>query len=437
MNVLIIDPENCGLDFALRAQAAGHTVQLWMPHSADGEMCCIGQGMISRPPEWKPLMVWADLVLPTTNSKYAAELKPYFEKGFPILGANKAGAELELNRELGQQALMDAGIECLPASIFSDYDKAIEFVRSTKKAYVSKPWGGNADKSTTYMSKTPADLIFKLQKWKKEIPGRHEFMLQEKAEGVEMGVAGWFGPGGWGQWIEENWEEKKFLAGGLGCNTGEQGTTMRYVKKSKLFREMLRPLAEKLHAIDYVGCVDVNCIITPKGDVWPLEFTMRFGWPAFVLQCALLQGDPVQWMRDLLDGKDTMQVSQEICVGVVVTHSDYPHGHVPDHKNCGFPLYGINGRNRNSIHFQHVMQGKGPLEPNGEKEVEMEVTAGDYVAVCTGLGRTVRAARDSVYATCKQLSWPNSPGYRPDIGLRLKRELAALKAHGYAEGLEF
>lgn len=438
MNILFIDPECTALDFALRCQDAGHEVQLWIPKEHSGDPCPVGKGLVPLPDEWQPLMGWADLVLPTTNSKYANDLEPFFKAGYPIVGANKAGAELELDREVGQQVLEECGIECLPNRIFSDYDEAIEYVKKTGLAYVSKPWGGNADKAMTYVSKSAADMVFKLQRWKSEGKLKGQFMLQEKIDGIEMGVGCWFGPGGWSAWIEENWEEKKLMNDGLGCNTGEQGTVMRYVKSSALFDRVLEPVVDYLHEINYVGCVDMNCMVDEEGTPWPLEFTMRFGWPAFNLQTAALKGDPAQWMVDLLNGKDTMRVSEEIIVGVVMTHGDFPYGNFTGKANSGFPIYGITSRNREHLHFQSVMDGVAPMMVGEEvKDVRTLVTAGDYVLVATGLGATVQEARRSVYRTCWAIDWPSNRMFRTDIGERLRFELPKLQEHGFALGMRY
>lgn len=438
MNILIIDPDGCGLDLAMRCQNYGHEVQLWLPRDSKGDEQPVGRGIVHKPLDWKPLMGWADLILPTSNSKYANDLEPFFDQGYPILGANKAGAELELNREAGQRVLENCGIKCLPSKVFDNYNDAIEFVKKTNIAYVSKPWGGNMDKAMTYVSKSAADMVFKLQKWKADIKLKGKFMLQERVEGIEFGTSGWFGPSGWGQWIEENWEEKSLMNEGLGCNTGEQGTVMRFVKHSKLFDEVLEPVVDYLHSIKYVGNVDMNCIVDESGQAWPLEFTMRFGWPAQNIYAAMLKGDPVQWMLDLINGQDTMRVTEEIAVGVVMTHGDYPYGKLAGRETTGFPIYGLTPRNKEHLHFQDVMDGIAPMMIGGEvKDVRTFVTAGDYVLIVTGLGTTVQEARKAAYRTCWQIDWPSNRMFRTDIGKRLQKELPKLQSHRFALGMQY
>ena len=70
-------------------------------------------------------------------------------------------------------------------------------------------------------------------------------------------------------------------------------------------------------------------------------------------------------------------------------------------------------------------------------ELPCLVTAGDYLLVASGLGRTVREARGRAYRLIENLSVPNSPFWRPDIGQRLKKQLPTIQSLGYATGLQF
>lgn len=432
MKILIIDADADGLNFALRSMEYGHSVRLWNPREPDGSPCPVGVGLVEKPADWRPSMDWADLILVTSNAKYGGDLEPYFQKGYPIIGANKAGAAWELDREVGQKVLEEAGTPILNFEVFSDYDKAAEFVKKSPRKWVSKPWGGTADKALSYV---PPDgfeknaLIFKLMHWKKQgLKG--QFMLQERIEGIEMGVSGWFGPGGWTQWIEEDWEFKRLMPGNLGPNTGEQGTVIRFVKRSKLFNEMCKPLTEALHKTGYVGCVNVNCMMDAEGQMWPMEFTMRPGWPAYNIMMALIEGDPAGWQADLLVGKDTLKMKKEIAVGVVVSHWRYPFCRTTEPEARGYPLYGINHANQDSLHYSCIMQG-------GKEVSYGPVTAGTYIMVVTGLSDTVSVAAKKAVTTARQIKMPTDRGFRIDIGERLKKELPMLQEFGYASGMEY
>jgi len=210
-------------------------------------------------------------------------MEPYRLKGYPILAPSVEAAALELDRDAGQKAMKEVGINIMESKAFHDYDAAIAFVKKNPQFLVSKP-SGDANKALSYVASDPADLVYMLNRWKgnealRKAAKAEGFILQERKYGIEMAVGGWFGPGGWSQWFYENWEYKKLMADDLGVNTGEMGTLSRMVKRSKLAEQVLLPMTPILERLGYVGYIDNNCIIDADGP-WPMEFTMRDGWPS-------------------------------------------------------------------------------------------------------------------------------------------------------------
>lgn len=438
MKILCIDPAGCSLDFALRCQAFGHEVRMWVPNTKRGEYNPVGCGLVTRVPEFESSMRWADLIFCTDNAHFMGRIAPYFKKGFPIFGCNPQAAELELDRQLGQDMLQRYGIETIPGHTFSSYDQAEAFVRKTMKRYVSKP-NGDVDKSLSYVSKSPADMVFMLQNWKRRGKSKQPFILQEFVPGVEMAVGGWFGHNGWSQHFLENFEHKKLMNDDYGPNTGESGTVMKYVQESKLADEMLLPLTGMLHDLDYVGYCDVSVIVGKDGTPYPLEFTTRPGWPCFHIQSSLHKGDPAQWMCDLMDGFDTLKVSDKIATGVVLAVPDYPYTTYTKKDVSGVPIYGVTDQNCEHVHPVEVQLGKKVPQMQGNKLIEDDcwVSAGDYLAVVTGLGNTVGDSSDRAYKTVKELEIPNNLIVRTDIGHRLENQLADLHKHGYATEFKY
>jgi phosphoribosylamine--glycine ligase len=262
-------------------------------------------------------------------------------------------------------------------------------------------------------------------------------MLQEMVDGMEIGVSTYFGPGGFVRAKEESWEHKKFLTGDLGQNTGEMGTVIRYTKESKLFDEVLAPIEDYLHLCNFIGDAGVNCIIS-DGRPWPLEFTLRLGWPATCLQQAALRTDLIEWMADLIYGRDSFKVTSDPIVGVVMTHGDFPQESDPAHDWSKYPITGISSRNERYIHWQQVMDGKMSVMKNKKlNEIPAMCTAGQYVCVVTGCGPTIIDAKAEAYRTVRELSWPSNIMYRLDIGDCLEEELPKLQKWGYAEGIEY
>lgn len=436
MKVLFIDMSQDALPAALRARDAGHEVKIYC-RPRGGKMPLPGRGMVPRVAEWEPHMRWADLILLTGNSMYAERLEWYFDHGFPIIGANKKSAALELDRGHGEEILQRFGIPVIPSQCFDGLAAAIEHVKNAGKTYVVKTWGGTDDKASSFVSSSPADMVFTLEKWRRE-GKRGQVMLQEKVKGIEMACAGWFGPGGFSEDVREIFEEKKFLNDGLGQNTGEMGTIMRYTRKSKLFERILRPLEGYLAGLNYVGNVDVNCIIDEEGTPWPLEFTTRFGWPGYNLEMALHTGDPVQWLRDLWDGRDTLRVREGVCVGVVMAHGDFPMCSAPAEEAAGYPITGITAGMEPHIWPHGVMYGQAPIDfRGGVTTTQTLVTAEQCVMTVTGVGPTVEDARTLAYDRVWKINWPSNRMFRTDIGKRLEKQLPTLHSLGYAKGLSY
>lgn len=438
MKVLCVDHGGFMLDFVMRAKKDGHVVKWFIARSAKTEH--IGKGMADFVADWRDWMRWADLVVLPDNTRYLREIDAWRKReGIKVIGATQEAANWELDRNCGQMIFKKHGIPVPAFKEFDNYDRAIEYVKKEMRRFVSKPCGDEPDKSLSYVAKSPADMVYMLERWKKAKRHKGSFIMQEFIGGTEMAVGGWFGPHGFNAGWCENWEFKKLMAGETGPATGEMGTVVRYVRKSKLADMVLAPLERALAKIGYVGYVDVNCIIDDQGNPWPLEFTMRKGWPTFNIQQALLKGDTVEWLDALAHGHDSKPfVMNKVAVGVVMAIPDFPYSHLTRKDVVGIPIYGLKSPTTSNVHLCEVMQGSAPEEKGGKiNPAPCLVTAGDYLLVASGIGDTVKSAAGAAYRTMKKIEVPNSPFWRPDIGQRLQKQLPNLQSHGFAKGLMY
>jgi phosphoribosylamine-glycine ligase len=226
------------------------------------------------------------------------------------------------------------------------------------------------------------------------------------------------------------------MSSNYGCNTGEQGTVIKYVKESKIFDDTLKRFEDYLVYIGHTGYVDLAFIIDEKGEPRPLEWTMRKGWPLFNIQQALHKGSVVDWMVDLLDGKDTLKVRSDVATGVVIPIGDYPRSKTTGRDHSGFPIYGLPDELSNDYALCEVMVGNAPQnDENGIVERPSLVTAGDYVLVANGLGKTVKQACERAYKNVEKIEIPDCINVRDDIGRALEYQLPVL--HGYGFATEF
>jgi phosphoribosylamine--glycine ligase len=430
MKILLIDPAGAFVDFALKCQQHGHEVKQWIRKVPGHDDSKIGQGLIPRVYNWTIHMDWADIIVLSDNAYEMRELEKYHKKGYPILGANDLTSDLELDRGFGQRILEKAGLDVIPSQTFKDYNEAIEHVKNNPVRYVSKP-SGDADKALSYVSKSAADMIYMLERWKSKGKVKMPFIMQEFVPGIEIAVGSWIGPNGFTGHICENFEFKKLMPSNFGVNTGEMGTVLKYVKESNLFNETLGRLEDFLVYHNYTGYVDLAFIIDSKGSPRPLEWTTRPGWPLFNIQSALHKGDPVEWMLDLINGKDTLKTSNKTAVGVVVAIPDFPFTKSTGRNPCGYPIYGLENI-MDDVHLCEVMMGKAPVMKGDQIVTEDHiVSAGDYILVATGTGNDVCTASEKAYKVIDEINVPNSLIVRDDIGERLEKDLPKLQKYGY------
>ena len=437
MLILVIDPGGLTLDWCLRCLAYGHTVKLCTKGSRASH---IGEGLIDKVDNWKKYMDVADLIFSADNLDYMADLDEYIKKGYPIFGPGKRAAKLELDRMYGQNVIKEFGGPIIPSHEFKNYDAAISFVKENPKRYVCKPCGEEEDKTLSYVAKDEADLIGFLLKRKERGKGSPYFILQEFKAGMEIACTGIFGPAGWMDFWCEGFEFKKQMNGDLGVNTGEMGTVTRYVKESKIADVLMKPLADELHRIGYVGMLDMNCIIDEKdGTPWPMEWTARPGYPMWnIMQPLMKNEDPAGWMLDCIKGKNTLEVEYQTCIGVVMANADFPFNKREEEEYLDFPVL------TDDIDYKHLH----PCEMKLSKTVKMidgelhenvpELgTAGSYILVLTGVGNSITEAKDMAYENVKKVKLGNDPQYRTDIGERCEKMLPKLKKFGFCTGWKY
>lgn len=435
MKVLIVDDDGCGLSYALRAVQAGHQVKLYVSPKPGNDKT-IGEGFkgVEKIDNWVAHAKWADLIFPTTNTKFMPRLDAMKKAGMPVFGPSLESASLEIDRAAGMKFFEKHGIECVPYKTFPTMVAAEQHVRKTEERYVFKTLGSEEDKSLTYVSKSPADMI----EWMRRTPPpKGEVMLQEFVRGIEFGVSRYVGAKGFVGQYNESFEHKKTMAGNFGPNCGEAGTIAYFTPESKIGTDTLAKMEKDLVAMGHTGDFALGFMIDEKGKPWPTEFTARPGWPCSNLFLGATKGDPMAWMKDALDGKDTTSFSEAIGACVVMAAGAWPNETEDRTRVLGLPIYGVTKGNQKHLHPQGVRFEVG-VDMNGEKLVEhpMWKTAGDYVLVVTGFGKDVKQATERAYKTIDGIEYSNRI-VRNDIGELLEKQLPELHKLGYATHCEF
>jgi hypothetical protein len=147
-------------------------------------------------------------------------------------------------------------------------------------------------------------------------------------------------------------------------------------------------------------------------------------------------GDPVKWMLDAAKGKDTLEVTHEIAVGLLMWFPPWPYPGGKRDEVEGIPLYGITDGDLPNLHFHGAMRHEAPNDLFEAEECWCAVD--EYTLVASGLGPSVRVAAERAEGLLKRIEAPCSPSWRNDIGgEKTKERLAALAKAGYAREFRY
>lgn len=435
MKLLIIDVENAMLSWAWRAVQAGHQVRWFVKPEAPGNEK-VGDGFkgIEKIDNFVPSLKWADLILASNNSAYIERLTALKKRGFPIFGPTVDSARLDISRKARMALLEKSGIEIAPYKTFESMESAARHVEKTGQRFVFK----TMDDNETYVSKSAADLLTWIEnRISRNQKTNGEVMLQSFIDGIEMGVSRFMGSAGFvGPW-NESFEYKKLMPGNYGPNTGKMGAIACFAKESALGEETLARVEKELVKTGHTGAVAMEFIIPEDGKPRPIEITTCWGWPVSNLMLAAIEGDPIAWMKDALDGQDITSFREEVGCCVVLAHGDFPYNRLPVEDFQDLPIYGITKGNRKYLHPRSIKIDV-MLGMDGEKLTKRPVwnTTDRCALVVTGFGKDVKQAKDRTYKTMGQLQLANAI-VRNDVGEDLKIKLPKLHEMGFATHINY
>ncbi len=409
-------------DLAWQVIKEGHEVKYSVKNPIDKD---VGSGFIPMVDDWRAEVDWADVVVFDDVLGMGTEAQRLREAGKPCVGGTTYTDMLEDDRSFGQEELKKHGISIIPYKHFESFDDALTFVRENPSRYVIKPSGEAQNlKGLLFIGEEEdgSDVIQVLedyqQAWSEKIPS---FQLQRRVEGVEVAVGAFFNGKEFAYPININFEHKKLFPGDLGPSTGEMGTAMFWSGPNRIFNLTLKKLEKRLAQENYVGYIDLNCIVAGN-HIYPLEFTARFGYPTIFIQ----QEGILTPISDLLYGlatgtRKTFKTRTGFQIGVRVVVPPFPFND-PE-------TFAVKSKDT-IIHFR---KGKEGVHFEDVKLVNQEwVITGNsgVILVVVGTGPTMKQAQKQAYARIKNLIIPHMY-YRVDIGNRWLEDSDKLHSWGY------
>ena len=428
MKILFLSGWGSAVPLAMLCEDAGHAVRFWID---DKDSKDVGDGFVRKIDDYKASMDWPDLVI-TDDTGMSKKTDPFREKGIPVIGGTKMTDALEQDRGAGQKLFKAVGLDVLESKEFKTMEEAISYVQDNPKPYVVKVSGkAQNDKTSTYVGQMEdgSDIIPVLEHMSEKMEkGVDGVEIQEKVDGIEVGISGFFNGDKFIGPCQVNFEHKKLMSwncqSGIGPNTGEMGTTAYWMDQSiPLFQKIIKPMERPLKEMGYHGDFDINCIVV--GDkLYPLEMTNRFGWPTLPMMLETLkENDLGEFFLALATGKEfdletTYPVS--LCVVIGVPPLPYMNEEIFEKYSKDMPVL-----------FRDGAPPEGCYPGEAKKEDEQWRVAGSSgcLAVAAAGGYAIEECRQSAYAIAEQVIVP-SKMVRDDIGRTTEEAYGKLKEMG-------
>jgi len=415
VKILVMSQTGDGLGLAQRLVLEGHSVKMYIKSE---EYRKSGRGIVERVGSWRDNLRGSDLVVCDMVGFGAAE-QVLRHVGVPFIGASPVMDRMELDRAAGMDIFKRAGITIPESYSFDNPAQAKAFIMGQPLA------GGFAVKADDNIGCATSRVIKHSEQleWAfGEYPSNANLLVQRVVEGVEVSTEGWFNGKQFVKPFNHTFEEKRFLPGGLGPNTGCMGNVVLARQSNKLTRATVERLAPFLRSIGWRGPVDVNCIVN-EGGAFALEATARFGYDAIE---ALMEGVRLsvgEFLREIATGTMTKMEfipGANYSIAVRLTVPPYPLEDVPQ-TEWGEPILGINEHN-----IEHLWLCNVFIKDN----LFRVAPADGLVLKATARGETVKEARGRVYRTLDNIKLGGKQ-YRLDIGERVPDDIRQLEAWGW------
>ncbi len=422
MNFLFVSYDGLIGDLAWNVIKDGHDVKYSIKNPDDRE---VGAGFVPMVDDWKTEVDWADVIVFDDVLGMGTEAKKLRDLGKLVVGGTPYTDMLEDDRSFGQEELKKHGISIIPYKHFDGFEDAIKYVSDHPARYVIKPSGEAQNlKGLLFIGEEEdgSDVIQVLedyhQAWADKIP---TFQLQRRVEGVEVAVGAFFNGKAFTYPININFEHKKLFPGDLGPSTGEMGTAMFWSGPNRIFNQTLKKLEGRLAEEGYVGYIDLNCIVSGN-NIYPLEFTARFGYPTIFIQQEGIVTPIGDFLHGLANGSlKTFKTRSGFQIGVRIVVPPFPFTD-PETFNVKSKDTIIHFRkSHEGIHFEDVKLVNNEWLITGNSGV---------VLVVVGMGQTMKQAQRQAYSRIKNLIIPHMY-YRVDIGDRWYEDSDKLHSWGY------
>lgn len=338
-----------------------------------------------------------------------------FQKaGLRCFGPTQGAAQLEGSKAFTKDFLKKYNIPTADYGVFTEIDKAVEYIKSKGAPIVVKADGLAAGKGVI-LAQTEQEAIDAV---KDMLEGNafgdaghrvvvEEFLTGEEASFIVMVDGKNILP------LATSQDHKARDNGDKGPNTGGMGAyspapVVTNEIHQRAMKEVIEPTVKGMEqeGYPYTGFLYAGLMIDKDGIPKVLEYNCRFGDPETQPIMMRLKSDLTELCNAAIDGK-LDQVSAEwderISLGVVLAAGGYPASYNKGDVITGLPE--TDSENEKVFHAGTAMKDGNV------------VTAGGRVLCAVALGNTFKEAQQNAYALTEKIKWKDVY-YRTDIGYR-------------------
>ncbi|MFR7746026.1 MAG: phosphoribosylamine--glycine ligase [Eggerthellaceae bacterium] len=346
--------------------------------------------------------------------------------GIAVFGPDAQGAQLEGSKTYSKEFMLANGIPTAHYQSFTNKEDALAYCEQLGAPLVVKADGLAAGKGVIVAETLDAALGAVEDCFDGSFgDAGKRVVVEEMLTGPECSLLA-FVSAGKAFCMAPAQDHKRAYDGDLGPNTGGMGVyspvpivtdeemaTMKHVMETAAAATAKPPFDH-----DYRGCLYGGFMLTPVGPK-VLEFNARFGDPETQVVLPRLQGDLVDIMFAVAEGRPQdihLSWSDKWAVSVVLASGGYPGSY-----ERGKVILGVS--EAEAMEDIIVFHAGTALNADGEL-----ITAGGRVLNVVALGDTFEEARNRAYEACDVIKFEGMQ-FRSDIGKRALQGRSAWDAH--------
>lgn len=328
----------------------------------------------------------------------------FAERGLRIFGPKRNAARIETSKEFAKELMAKYNIPTAAFRTFTDFDAALEYVKSGKLPIVLKYDGLAAGKGVV-IAETLAEAEEALRDMLLDAKyGEGKVVIEECLVGPEFSLMCFVnGESVYPMPVAQ--DHKRAYDGDKGPNTGGMGayTELPFISDEDLeyaMQKIMLPTAKALAAegAPFCGVLYGGLMKTPDG-IKVIEFNARFGDPETEVVLPRIKSDICQVFCDVADGKAAQIEWHDFAtLGIVLASKGYPGSY-----DKGYVISGVESVDGSVYHM-------GTALKDGQY-----ITAGGRVMIVVCSAPTLAEAQLKAKAEVEKIECDNL-FHRTDIG---------------------